>query len=158
MAHSEAATGSSTIPPRGVPAAGRGVTRIADRVVAKIASQAAREVLNPLRPEWFGDVSASPHATVSVRRGRERKPSGRGEPKGEERPAEERSEPRQEARVRVSVELAYPSDIGAQCREVRRQIVERVGVLADMDVPEVVVTVERLHSVHSRQAGGERAR
>jgi uncharacterized alkaline shock family protein YloU len=39
----------------------RGATRIADRVVAKIAAQAAREALGPLPPE-----AAPPHATVVV--------------------------------------------------------------------------------------------
>jgi uncharacterized alkaline shock family protein YloU len=39
----------------------RGATRIADRVVAKIAAQAAREALGPLPPEV-----AAPHATVVV--------------------------------------------------------------------------------------------
>lgn len=40
----------------------RGATRIADRVVAKIASQAAREAVGPLPPG-----AAPPHATVVVR-------------------------------------------------------------------------------------------
>jgi uncharacterized alkaline shock family protein YloU len=40
----------------------RGATRIADRVVAKIASQAAREASGPLPPD-----AAPPHATVVVR-------------------------------------------------------------------------------------------
>lgn len=39
----------------------RGATRIADRVVAKIAAQAAREAVGPLPPE-----AAHPHATVVV--------------------------------------------------------------------------------------------
>ncbi|MFJ9634236.1 hypothetical protein ACIQPR_32555 [Streptomyces sp. NPDC091280] len=48
-------------PPAAVPRGERGATRIADRVVAKIAAQAAREVLGPLPPE-----AAPPHATVVV--------------------------------------------------------------------------------------------
>ena len=40
----------------------RGATRIADRVVAKIASQAAREAVGPLPPD-----AAPPHATVVLR-------------------------------------------------------------------------------------------
>ena len=140
--------------PSGAVAPGsRGSTRIADRVVAKIASQAAREALKPLRPQWLREDPSPPHATVSVRRGHEDSRSSGGQDA-----RRDRSEPRQEARVRVSVELAYPSDIGAQCRAVRRQVVQRVGALADMDVPEVAVTVERLHSVHSQRAGGERAK
>ncbi|MFF2326183.1 MULTISPECIES: hypothetical protein [unclassified Streptomyces] len=92
----------------------RGETRIADRVVAKIAAQAAKEAIHDPPEE-----GASPRATVTVHR--------------------------DIARVRVSLELVYPSDIGRQCGGVRRQVVERVRALAGMDVPEVVVQVERLH-------------
>jgi len=48
-------------PPAAVPPGERGATRIADRVVAKIAAQAAREALGPLHPD-----AAPPHATVVV--------------------------------------------------------------------------------------------
>ncbi|WP_019067434.1 Asp23/Gls24 family envelope stress response protein [Streptomyces hokutonensis] len=48
-------------PPAAVPPGERGATRIADRVVAKIAVQAAREALGPLHPD-----AAPPHATVVV--------------------------------------------------------------------------------------------
>ncbi|WP_262061914.1 hypothetical protein [Streptomyces sp. STR69] len=48
-------------PRAAVPPGERGATRIADRVVAKIATQAAREALGPLHPE-----AAPPHATVVV--------------------------------------------------------------------------------------------
>ncbi|MET8245538.1 hypothetical protein ABZV31_14675 [Streptomyces sp. NPDC005202] len=92
----------------------RGATRIADRVVAKIAEQAAREALGVLPPD-----AAPPHATVVVHR--------------------------DAAHVRVHLDLAYPCDIGARCREVRRRVVERVGALVGMQVPEVAVRVERLH-------------
>lgn len=96
---------------------------IADRVVAKIASQAAREALPSLAPD-----AAPPHATVVVRQN--------------------------SARIRVGVELAYPCDIGTHCGAVRRRVVNRVGELAGMRVPEVVVEVERLHSApdHSGHA------
>ncbi|MEO3977039.1 hypothetical protein [Streptomyces sp. CAU 1734] len=104
----------------GLPAAGdRGATVIADRVVAKIAAQAAREAIGGV-PEGGG----APHATVTVRH--------------------------DAARVRISLELDYPSDIGAQCGAVRRRVENRVGTLAGMAVPEVSVLVERLHSAHSR--------
>ncbi|MFH8770861.1 hypothetical protein [Streptomyces sp. NPDC017958] len=92
----------------------RGATRIADRVVAKIAAQAAREALAPL-PEG----AAPPHATVVLHH--------------------------ETARVRVVLELGYPCDIGARCAAVRRRVVERVGALVSMQVPEVAVQVERLH-------------
>ncbi|MEW2132448.1 hypothetical protein [Streptomyces sp. NPDC005435] len=111
------------------PAGGRGATRIADRVVAKIAAQAAREALAPLPPGV-----PRPHATVAVR------PHGSGAARGEGGPVGT-------ARVRISLELAYPADIGARCAAVRRQVTERVGEVVNMTVPEVVVQVERLHPV-----------
>ncbi|MET8676206.1 hypothetical protein ABZW18_01030 [Streptomyces sp. NPDC004647] len=120
-----------------VPAGERGATRIADRVVAKIASQAAREALRGAAEAHRVPPGRGPHATVSLRRAAE---------------AAERGGPAGEARVRVAVELGYPCDIGAQCHAVRRVVTERVLALAGMDVPEVSVFVERLHSVHS-QAG-----
>ncbi|WP_328539485.1 Asp23/Gls24 family envelope stress response protein [Streptomyces sp. NBC_00344] len=105
----------------------RGSTRIADRVVSKIAAQAAREAIGAVP----GDGSA-PHAAVTVHESR--------------------------ARVRISVELGYPSDIGAQCAAVRRQVKRRVQTLAGMEVPEVAVQVERLHSAHTARADRGRAR
>ncbi len=99
----------------------RGATRIADRVVAKIAAQAAREALDALPPD-----AVPPHATVVVHHDL--------------------------VRVRVSLELGYPGDIGGRCGAVRRQVAERVEALAGMKVPEVVVRVERLHSAHARDA------
>ncbi|MFD9541254.1 Asp23/Gls24 family envelope stress response protein [Streptomyces sp. NPDC060022] len=97
-----------------VAAGERGQTRIADRVVAKIAAQAAKEAVD--KPPKDG---APPSATVTVHR--------------------------DTARVRVSLELGYPSDIGRQCGAVRRRVTERVEALAGMEVPEVAVQVERLH-------------
>ncbi|MFE9911263.1 Asp23/Gls24 family envelope stress response protein [Streptomyces clavifer] len=111
-----------------VAAAERGETRIADRVVAKIAAQAAKEAVDE-RPK----EGAAPRATVTVHR--------------------------DTARVRVSLELGYPSDIGRQCRAVRRRVTERVEALAGMEVPEVAVQVERLHPAQAgsapRGASGE---
>ncbi|MCX4551884.1 Asp23/Gls24 family envelope stress response protein [Streptomyces sp. NBC_01387] len=105
----------------------RGSTRIADRVVSKIAAQAAREAIGEV-PEG----GAAPNAAVTVHEAR--------------------------ARVRVSLELAYPSDIGAQCGEVRRRVKQRVETLAGMEVPEVAVQIERLHSEQTRGADRGRAR
>ncbi|MGW0614562.1 Asp23/Gls24 family envelope stress response protein [Streptomyces sp. NPDC002788] len=108
-----------------VPPGERGGTRIADRVVAKIASQAAREAVGTLPAD-----AGRPSATVVVHH--------------------------EAAHVRVHVELGYPCDIGGRCHRVRRQVVERVGSLTGMRVPEVVVHVERLHleagpdAVHGR--------
>ncbi|MCX4535904.1 Asp23/Gls24 family envelope stress response protein [Streptomyces sp. NPDC002596] len=110
-----------------VPAAERGETRIADRVVAKIAAQAAKEaVVEPPRE------GASPRATVTVHR--------------------------ETARVRVSLELGYPTDIGRQCGAVRRHVIERVEALAGMEVPEVAVQVERLHPAGASAAAQGRIR
>ncbi|WP_416069575.1 hypothetical protein [Streptomyces sp. FL07-04A] len=120
-----------------VPPGGRGATRIADRVVAKIAAQAAREAVGPLPPG-----AGRPHATVVVRPHAHSGSGGAG--------------PVDAAHVHVHLELDYPSDLGARCRAVRRHVTERVGALAGMTVPEVAVQVERLHlapdpdSVHGR--------
>ncbi|ONK15274.1 Asp23/Gls24 family envelope stress response protein [Streptomyces sp. MP131-18] len=116
-----------------LPAAERGATKIADRVVAKLAAQAAREALRaddgtrswPPPPR-----GGAPHATAVVRR-----PPGADGTGGL-------------AGVRVTVELGYPSDIGAQCGAVRRLVALRIQELAGMETPDVAVTVERLHSAH----------
>ncbi|MFJ4919044.1 hypothetical protein [Streptomyces sp. NPDC088725] len=108
-------------------AAGRGSTSIADRVVAKIAAQAAREALGHVPED-----GEAPHAMVTVHH--------------------------DSARVRVGLELDYPSDIGAQCGAVRGQVARRVKALAGMEVPEVEVRVEKLHSAHSRDASQGRIR
>ncbi|MDT0573904.1 Asp23/Gls24 family envelope stress response protein [Streptomyces sp. DSM 3412] len=112
---------------RAVESGGRGALRIADRVVAKIASQAAREALEATPRD-----SAPPHATVALHH--------------------------ETARVRVSLELPYPSDIGGQCAAVRRHVTERVGTLAGMHVSEVAVQVERLHLTHAHYVAQGRTR
>ncbi|GAA2563523.1 MULTISPECIES: hypothetical protein [Streptomyces] len=123
----DAGTGEPGGSPAVVPPGERGATRIADRVVAKIASQAAREAVGTLPPG-----AAPPHATVVVHH--------------------------DSARVRVHAELDYPGDIGGRCRQVRRHVVERVGTLAGMQVPEVVVQVERLHLTAEFRAARGRTR
>ncbi|MEU4468755.1 MULTISPECIES: hypothetical protein [unclassified Streptomyces] len=105
-----------------VPPGERGATRIADRVVAKIASQAAREAVGTLPP-------------------------------GVDRPSASVAVHHEVAHVRVHLELGYPCDIGARCRTVRHRVVERVSTLAGMQVPEVVVQVERLHLIAAPGAG-----
>jgi hypothetical protein len=115
-----------------MPAAERGATRISERVVARLAAQAAREALadaaqGPPVPRRPG---GPPQATAALRR----LAGGDG---GQAL-----------ANIRVAVELGYPSDIGAQCAAVRRHVTLRVKQLAGMDTSEVAVDVERLHSVH----------
>ncbi|WP_028814279.1 Asp23/Gls24 family envelope stress response protein [Streptomyces flavidovirens] len=110
-----------------VQAAERGATRIADRVVAKIAAQSAREALGKV-PEG----GKAPHATVTVHHDK--------------------------ARVRVVLELGYPGDIGGQCGAVRREVAQGVSTLAGMEVSEVAVHVERLHSADALHAKRGRIR
>ncbi|MCT7352277.1 Asp23/Gls24 family envelope stress response protein [Streptomyces sp. 15-116A] len=127
MTHVSTGAGELAAVPAVVAPGERGATRIADRVVAKIASQAAREAVGTLHPD-----AAPPHATVVVHDGT--------------------------ARVRVHVELDYPCDIGGRCGHVRRHVTERVGTLAGMHVPEVVVHVERLHLAAALAAAQGRTR
>ncbi|MGY1453083.1 hypothetical protein [Streptomyces sp. SS8] len=121
-----------------VPAAERGATRVADRVVAKIAARAAREALDedPGAPR----AGKEPRAKVAVRR-----PADRNGPNGE-------------ARVLVAVELPYPCDIGARCGSVRRRVASRVRELAGMAVRQVTVEVTRLHTGPSGGRSGGRVR
>ncbi|MFR0356551.1 hypothetical protein [Streptomyces sediminimaris] len=117
----------------------RGALRIADRVVAKIAAEAAREVLSDRPPD-----AAPPYATVVVR------PHSAPGPGG--------AAPVAAAHVRVHVELGYPCDIGARCARVRRHVASRVRALVDMEVPEVAVHVDRLHLTPAHGAAQGRTR
>lgn len=121
-----------TLVPAQLPAAERGSLRIADRVIAKIAAQAAGEVLSDAPGAHLVPKDAAPHASVSVRKG-----------------------PRNAARLRLTLELGYPVDIGSVCGLVRRHVTSRVEALTGMTVPEVAVEVERLHSaaVRSKEQG-----
>lgn len=101
-----------------VGAAARGATTIADRVVAKIAAQAAREALVAVPED-----GRPPHASVVVHR--------------------------DVARVSVSLELDYPADLGHQCGAVRGRVRGRVESLTGIEVHEVAVHIERLHSAHT---------
>jgi uncharacterized alkaline shock family protein YloU len=56
------AANDAAVPEGAVPPGERGATRIADRVVAKVAAQAAREAVGELPPD-----AERPHATVVVR-------------------------------------------------------------------------------------------
>jgi uncharacterized alkaline shock family protein YloU len=111
--------------PGQLPAAERGSLRIADRVVAKIAAQAAGEALSDAPGADLVPREASPHATVSVRK--------------------------DTARLRLSLELGYPADLGSVCGAVRRHVTSRVEALTGMTVPEVAVEIERLHSATARK-------
>ncbi|MER5431993.1 Asp23/Gls24 family envelope stress response protein [Streptomyces sp. NPDC002588] len=138
-----------------IPRGERGATAVADRVVAKIASRVARETLSRFT-ESTGRVPPgrrTPRVTTSVRRAPERDTTGRdgGSAAG-------RQAVLGEARLRVTVDLGYPSDIGAQCAAVRREVTERLRTWAGMEVSDLAVSVERLHSVHTRHTDQERVR
>ncbi|MGK5533027.1 hypothetical protein [Streptomyces sp. URMC 129] len=129
-----------------VPAAERGVTRIAERVVAKLAAQAAREALRAGGPGASGPpgaAGAARDASAPHRGGGPRATATISRPPGADGTGGL-------ATVRVAVELGYPSDIGAQCRSVRRHIAATIRELAGMETSDVLVAVERLHSVHFR--------
>ncbi|MFE2184118.1 hypothetical protein [Streptomyces sp. NPDC059455] len=119
----------------------RGATRIADRVVAKIASQAAREAL---RGGGAADADADGGVDTDTDTGADTDEVALADVVGA-RPYAVAAVRGGVARVRVAVELRYPSDIGAHCGAVRRQVIERVGEMTGMEVLEVAVTVERLH-------------
>ncbi|MEE4541412.1 Asp23/Gls24 family envelope stress response protein [Streptomyces sp. V4-01] len=108
-----------------LPAGERGSLRVSDRVIAKIAAQAAGEVLVESPGAELVPKDATPHASVAVRRNH--------------------------ARLRLTLELGYPVDIGAVCGRVRRHVTSRVEALTGMVVPEVAVEVERLHTAAGRR-------
>mgnify|MGYP001455585206 CR=1 FL=1 len=113
------------------PPAERGATRIADRVVAKLAAQAAREVLSPGPGEPPPAPGTRGWAEASAQVSRPPGTAGAGL-----------------AGVRVAVELGYPTDIAARCTAVGDHVRRRLKELAGMDTSHVTVAVERLHSEH----------
>ncbi|MDC2959863.1 Asp23/Gls24 family envelope stress response protein [Streptomyces gilvifuscus] len=146
-----------------VPRGERGATAVTDRVVAKIAARVAREALGRFT-ESAGRVPPgrrTPHVSTSVRRAPERTGAGRDAESaagGDAESAAGRQAVLGEARMHITVELGYPSDIGAQCAAVRREVTERIRAWAGMEVPDLAVSVERLHSAHTRHTGRERVR
>ncbi|MBW1597570.1 Asp23/Gls24 family envelope stress response protein [Streptomyces sp. JJ38] len=143
-----------------VPAAERGATRVADKVIAKIAAQAAHEALRSSE----GDAApAGPAGTTRSSSTSTSGPAAAGSPDGTPpappggrarhatvtaRARSRRGGEPDTARLRVAVELGYPGDIGAQCRAVRRRVIDRVAELAGFAVPEVAIDVERLNAPH----------
>ncbi|MFC1413646.1 hypothetical protein ACEZCY_31300 [Streptacidiphilus sp. N1-12] len=104
-------------PPLTLPApADRGSTRIADRVLARIASRAAVEAL-------------AGHTADTQRL---------------ETPRASASQGRHGISIRVGLDLPYPADIAAVSREVHRQIVRRMADLAGAEAPKIILVVERL--------------
>ncbi|MET9914737.1 Asp23/Gls24 family envelope stress response protein [Streptomyces sp. NPDC006476] len=139
----------------GVPRGERGATAVTDRVVAKIAARVAREALSRFA-ESAGHVPAgrrTPHVSTSVRRAPDRTSAGR-----DAAAAAGRQAVLGEARLHITVELGYPSDIGAQCAAVRREVTERIRAWAGMEVSDLAVSVGQLHSAHTRHTDRERVR
>jgi uncharacterized alkaline shock family protein YloU len=99
-----------------VPApADRGGTRIADRVLARIAARAATEAL-----------------------------SGRDEDRVLRAPRASAGQGRRGVSVRLGLDLPYPVDIAAVSAEVHSRVVSRIEQLAGAERPRVALVVERL--------------
>ena len=101
------------------PPAGRGATVIPDRVVARIAARVASTALHRLTgPRHPLTDPAAPDARATTHDGT--------------------------ARLALSVDLPYPTDITLACRQLQREVAERVAHLTGLDISEVVLTVRRL--------------
>ncbi|MDN3261813.1 Asp23/Gls24 family envelope stress response protein [Streptomyces sp. CSDS2] len=101
------------------PPADRGATVIPDRVVARIATQAARTAQSrraAVPPERGGPTA--PSATAAVRTG--------------------------SVRLHLALDLPYPTDIPQVCARIRRDVADRVAQLTGLRVGEVTLTVRRL--------------
>ncbi|MGW0389710.1 hypothetical protein ACWDYJ_02190 [Streptomyces sp. NPDC003042] len=109
--------------PRATPPRVPAADRGATRIADRVVAKIAAQAAREALAVVVGEV---PHATVTVHH--------------------------DIARVHVSLELAYPSDLGAQCAAVRRQVALRVEEYAGMAVPEVDVDIERLHATTAPQA------
>ncbi|MFE0454590.1 Asp23/Gls24 family envelope stress response protein [Streptomyces sp. NPDC058914] len=101
------------------PPAERGATVIPDRVVARIATQAARTAQSrraAVPPERGGP--AAPSASAAVRTG--------------------------SVRLHLAMDLPYPTDIPHVCERIQQDVAERVAQLTGLRVGEITLTVRRL--------------
>ncbi|MFE9168303.1 Asp23/Gls24 family envelope stress response protein [Streptomyces kebangsaanensis] len=101
------------------PPAERGATVIPDRVVARIAAQAARTAQSrraAIPPDRSGP--AAPSASATVRTG--------------------------SVRLHLTMDLPYPTDIPHVCERIQCDVAERVAQLTGLQVGEVTLTVRRL--------------
>jgi uncharacterized alkaline shock family protein YloU len=102
-----------------VPAAERGATVIPDKVVARIAARAAREVLaGQMGVPPARLALAAPRSSVVVSSG--------------------------SARLGLSLDLPYPIDIAGASREVQHYVGERVAQLTGIRVTEVTLAIQHL--------------
>ncbi|MEU8462932.1 hypothetical protein [Streptomyces sp. NPDC029003] len=106
----------STAAPRATPAPVPAADRGATRIADRVVAKIAARAA---REALDAPPGKSPHAVVTVHH--------------------------DIARVRVSLELAYPSDLAAQCAAVRRLVALRIEECAQLAVPEVAIDIERLH-------------
>ncbi|MCX4578475.1 Asp23/Gls24 family envelope stress response protein [Streptomyces sp. NBC_01571] len=101
------------------PPAERGATVIPDRVVARIAARAAGTALHRITgPRQQLTDLAAPGARATTHDGT--------------------------ARLALSVDLPYPTDITATCRQLQHEVTEKVARLTGLDISEVMLTVRRL--------------
>lgn len=111
----------------------RGQTYLADKVIAKVAAQAAREATNASEAPSDLAVDAGHRPRAEVRRRNAR--DGRG------------------AELRVVLDLVFPAPIAALASQVRANVRERVETLCGEAVRYVDVHVDRLRVAGS---GGRR--
>ncbi|MFD3325544.1 Asp23/Gls24 family envelope stress response protein [Streptomyces sp. NPDC058701] len=104
-----------------LPPAERGATVIPDKVVARIAARAAKEALAEHADTAAGRMKlAAPQASATVGSG--------------------------SARLGLTVDLPYPTDLAATSRQVQDYVSERVAHLTGMRVTEVTLAIDRLVS------------
>ncbi|MGW7521545.1 hypothetical protein ACWGJ2_38865 [Streptomyces sp. NPDC054796] len=117
---------ASTSPP--VPAAARGATVVAERVVGRVAARAAEEAVQRWAREDRGPrgrTDGADEADGTGARGRAVVRRGR-------------------AVVTVRLALPYPADLAALCAAVRRHVAARTALLTGIPVASVRVRVDRL--------------
>ncbi|MEW2289871.1 Asp23/Gls24 family envelope stress response protein [Streptomyces sp. NPDC047841] len=101
------------------PPAERGATVIPDRVVARIAAQAARTAQSrraAVPPDL--DSLEAPSASAAVRIG--------------------------SVRLHLTMDLPYPTDIPRVCERIQQDVADKVAQMTGLRVGEVVLTVRRL--------------
>jgi hypothetical protein len=111
------------------PPAERGATVIPDRVVARIAAQAARTAQSrraAVPPDRDGP--AAPAASAATGTG--------------------------SVRLHLTMDLPYPADLPQVCERIQQDVAERVAQLTGLKVREVTLTVRRLLTA----AGANRGR
>lgn len=110
----------------------RGRTRIADSVVAKIATRAVAEV---------GQTGGAARQLIGLTLGRQ---TGEGSARVSARVSGNL------AMIEMRLSLAYPAPVRSLTRQVRRHVMERVTTLTGIEVRHVDIDVARLLSASDR--------